>query len=253
MSAEKDLVLRHMGHGVRDQESTNCVVVGAVTPSASGVVELDAWDRDTNVLVVDVRLGERYLRSMNERVTKTYNEQCRGICAFESSAAALPFASQTMRSRLGSTRVSSSNGSRRRSNDCILRGKVWRLSVGMSACCILGRINVCIIDILMTDRVAVDRQRVDVEGRRKWLVQGPESSHCCCEKSFLVHLVGQARTGSATCSFIVLYRCQWFPCDHHYRQDLPLGRTLRRLDFAASKIHLQVPRGRQGVFLTSWR
>lgn len=188
---------------------------------------------------------------MNERATETYNEQCRGICAFESSAAALPFASQTLRSRLGSTSVSSSNGRWRRSNDCILRGKVWRFSVGMSACCILGRLNVCIIDILMTDRGAVDRQSVDVEAGRERLVQGPESSNCRCEKSFLVHLVRQARTGSATCSFVVLHRCQWFSRNRQCRQDLPLGRTLRRLCFAASKIHLQVPRGRQSVFLTS--
>lgn len=59
MSAEEDLVLRHMCHGVRDQESANCVIVGAVTPSASGVVELDSGHWKTDVVVVDVRLEER--------------------------------------------------------------------------------------------------------------------------------------------------------------------------------------------------
>lgn len=54
--AEEDLVLRYMGHAVRDQESASLVAVGAVSPSASGIVELDSRHWKTDVVVVDMGL-----------------------------------------------------------------------------------------------------------------------------------------------------------------------------------------------------
>lgn len=53
--AEENLVLRHMGHAVRDQEPASLVVVGAVPPSASGIVELESRHWKADVVVVDVR------------------------------------------------------------------------------------------------------------------------------------------------------------------------------------------------------
>ncbi|KAG9665336.1 hypothetical protein KCU64_g25, partial [Aureobasidium melanogenum] len=89
--AEENLVLRHMGHAVRDQEPASLVVVGAVPPSASGIVELESRHWKADVVVVDVRPYQ-------------------GISAIEVFAVTLPFARQTLRIYVGATDGSSGAG-----------------------------------------------------------------------------------------------------------------------------------------------
>lgn len=141
------------------------------------------------------------VEKLGQKVEETYDESCRGISAIEVFAVTLPFARQTLRSRVCSTRARISNCSLCGSNRRVLRSRGRRISIRHQACCVLGRLCICTLELLETDRSAVDRQRVDVKARRKRLVQGSESGDCGRQKSLLVHFMGQARTGSSTCRY----------------------------------------------------